>query len=39
MSSRRHLNIRGKSANLPAITDRDWADIKFGIEVGVDHTA
>ena len=32
-SCRRHLNIRGKSANLPAITDRDWADIKFGIEV------
>lgn len=39
MSSRRHLNIRGKSANLPAITDRDWADIKFGIEVSADHTA
>ncbi|KAL4858542.1 Plastidial pyruvate kinase 3 [Chlorella vulgaris] len=39
MSSRRHLNIRGKSANLPAITDRDWADIKFGIEVGVDYYA
>lgn len=31
--SRRHLNIRGKSANLPAITDRDWADLKFGVEV------
>ena len=30
---RRHLNIRGKSANLPAITDRDWADIRFGVEV------
>lgn len=25
---RRHLNIRGKSANLPAITDKDWLDIK-----------
>ncbi|EFN57958.1 hypothetical protein CHLNCDRAFT_30037 [Chlorella variabilis] len=36
---RRHLNIRGKSANLPAITDRDWADIRFGIEVGVDFYA
>ena len=23
-----------QSANLPAITDRDWADIKFGVEVG-----
>ena len=39
MGSRRHLNIRGKSANLPAITDRDWADIRFGVEVGVDYFA
>ncbi|PSC72575.1 plastidial pyruvate kinase 2-like [Micractinium conductrix] len=39
LSSRRHLNIRGKSANLPAITDRDWADIKFGVEIGVDYYA
>ena len=31
MKSRRHLNIRGKSANLPAITERDWADISFGV--------
>ena len=36
---RRHLNIRGKSANLPAITDRDWLDIKFGVDVGVDYYA
>ena len=39
MKSRRHLNIRGKSANLPAITDRDWGDIKFGVEQGVDYFA
>lgn len=39
MKSRRHLNIRGKSANLPAITDRDWADIRFGLEQGVDYYA
>lgn len=24
MASRRHLNVRGKSATLPAITDKDW---------------
>ena len=36
---RRHLNIRGKSANLPAITERDWLDIKFGVDVGVDYYA
>lgn len=36
---RRHLNCRGKSANLPAITDKDWLDLKFGIDVGVDYYA
>lgn len=36
---RRHLNIRGKSANLPAITDKDWLDLKFGVDVGVDYYA
>ena len=36
---RRHLNIRGKSANLPAITERDWLDIKFGVDMDVDYYA
>ena len=36
---RRHLNVRGKSANLPAITEKDWDDIKFGVDVGVDYYA
>lgn len=39
MASRRHLNVRGKSANLPAITDKDWLDLQFGIDVGVDYYA
>jgi hypothetical protein len=39
MGSRRHLNIRGKSANLPAITDKDWRDIDFGIKMGMDFYA
>ncbi len=39
LTSRRHLNIRGKSANLPPITDKDWADIDFGIEKNVDFFA
>ena len=39
VARRRHLNIRGKSANLPAITERDWLDIKFGVDVGVDYYA
>ena len=39
LKSRRHLNIRGKSANLPAITDKDWEDIKFGLQMKVDYVA
>ena len=39
LTSRRHLNIRGKSANLPPITDKDWADIDFGISKNVDYFA
>uniref|UniRef100_A0A7C9CPW5 Pyruvate kinase n=1 Tax=Opuntia streptacantha TaxID=393608 RepID=A0A7C9CPW5_OPUST len=39
LKSRRHLNVRGKSANLPSITDKDWEDIKFGVENQVDSYA
>jgi pyruvate kinase len=39
LTSRRHLNVRGKSATLPAITDKDWLDLEFGAEVGVDYYA
>jgi len=39
VTSRRHLNIRGKSANLPPITEKDWLDIDFAIEKKVDFIA
>ena len=39
LTSRRHLNIRGKSADLPSITEKDWQDINFGIENNVDFIA
>jgi pyruvate kinase len=39
ITSRRHLNIKGKSANLPAITDKDWLDIDFAIEQEVNFIA
>jgi len=39
LNSRRHVNIRGKSADLPSITEKDWQDISFGIENGVDFIA
>ena len=39
LSSRRHLNIRWKSADLPSITEKDWKDIDFWIEERVDFLA
>jgi len=39
LTSRRHLNVRGKSASLPAITEKDWLDIDFGIKNQVDFFA
>ncbi|MGI9536227.1 MAG: pyruvate kinase [Desulfocapsaceae bacterium] len=39
LGSRRHVNVRGKSADLPSITEKDWQDINFGIENGVDFIA
>ncbi|CAF1898213.1 BnaC02g44850D [Brassica napus] len=39
LKSRRHLNVRGKSATLPSITEKDWEDIKFGVENKVDFYA
>lgn len=39
LGSRRHVNVRGKSADLPSITEKDWQDIDFGIENGVDFIA
>ncbi|KAK9266907.1 hypothetical protein L1049_027166 [Liquidambar formosana] len=39
LKSRRHLNVRGKSATLPSITDKDWEDIKFGVDNKVDFYA
>lgn len=39
LKSRRHLNVRGKSATLPSITEKDWDDIKFGVENKIDYYA
>lgn len=39
MGSRRHLNVVGTSANLPAITDKDWEDLQFGVDNNVDFFA
>ncbi|TKB25225.1 pyruvate kinase [Desulfopila sp. IMCC35006] len=39
LGSRRHVNIRGKSADLPSITEKDWQDIAFGVDNCVDFIA
>ncbi len=39
LGSRRHINLPGIKVNLPAITDKDRADIRAGIAAGVDFIA
>jgi len=39
ITSRRHINIKGKSSSQPTITEKDWQDIDFGIENNVDFIA
>lgn len=39
LGSRRHINLPGVRVNLPALTDKDIADIELGIELGVDFIA
>jgi pyruvate kinase len=39
LGSRRHINLPGVRVNLPALTDKDIADIELGIELGVDWFA
>ena len=39
LGSRRHINLPGVHVSLPALTDKDKADVKLGLEVGVDFIA
>ncbi len=39
LGSRRHINLPGVKVNLPALTAKDLADIKLGLELGVDFIA
>lgn len=39
LKSKRHVNLPGIKINLPAITKKDEADIKFGIENNIDYIA
>jgi pyruvate kinase len=39
ISNRKGVNVPGVNINLPAVTEKDISDIKFGIEQGVDFIA
>lgn len=39
LSDRKRVNIPGVTVSLPAVSAKDMADIKFGIEAGVDFIA
>jgi pyruvate kinase len=36
LGSRRHINLPGVRVNLPALTEKDLADVALGCEIGVD---
>src|SRR6266567_7793520 len=39
LGSRRHINLPGVKVSLPALTEKDKADVQVGLEVGVDYFA
>ena len=39
LGSRRHINLPGIRVRLPALTEKDLADVKVGVETGVDIIA
>jgi pyruvate kinase len=39
LGSRRHINLPGVKVSLPALTAKDIADVKLGLELGVDFIA
>jgi pyruvate kinase len=39
LGSRRHINLPGVKVSLPAVTDKDKADVLVGLEMGVDYVA
>lgn len=39
LKNKKGINVPGVQINLPALTDRDISDIRFGIEQGIDYIA
>ncbi|MCA9025659.1 MAG: pyruvate kinase [Planctomycetaceae bacterium] len=39
LGSRRHINLPGVQVNLPALTEKDCADLRAGVAAGIDFVA
>lgn len=39
LTSKRHINLPGVQVNLPALTEKDEADLRAGVECGIDFVA
>ncbi len=39
LTSNKGMNLPGTPLSLPAVTDKDWRDLKLGLELGVDSVA
>ncbi|MDR1494950.1 MAG: pyruvate kinase [Rickettsiales bacterium] len=39
ITTKRHINLFGKSVSLPTVTEQDWRDIDFGLEKNLDMIA
>ncbi len=39
LGSKRHINLPGVQVNLPSLTEKDMADLRAGVECGIDFVA